>query len=447
MALYDKEAEQIVLGSLLQNNELFQDVSEIITEHDFYIENHRIIFQLLLLQLETGSVVDLPLLVSTLKENNQLEKIGGRHYLIEIASNGTSLGALTHTKKIKDLSLRRQFMEHFKNLEQSLIDPNFKIEDILSKSESFLSTLADKQTKYNVKHVKELKKDFLEYLENLKASKGGITGIATNFLPLDEITTGFKGGQLIVLAARPGVGKTTLALNIAYNISLASKLPVLFFSLEMTNQELLLRIICSGSFLEASKIQRGNFDTKEMNKIYETFQTLTSSFLYFDDSPTLTAWEFKQRSRRFNLSMKNLNLKPGLIIVDYLQLMTMEGKRYENRQTEVAAISRNLKAIAKELNVPVLALSQMNRSVEQRGKDHKPQLSDLRESGAIEQDADMVLFLHREEIYNPNIPESEKGMTDLIIAKHRAGPTGNIRLFFHKEHNLFTPSDSMESTE
>ena len=210
-----------------------------------------------------------------------------------------------------------------------------------------------------------------------------------------------------------------------------AKLPVLVFSLEMTSLELLLRLVCADAYLESAKIQKGYINQKEMKKVYDSCARLYASQFYIDDSPTLTSWELKQRTRRLASTLKAEGKKLGLVIVDYLQLMN-EAIRFENRQLEVSNISRTLKSIAKEFEVPVLAVSQMNRAIEQRGKEHKPQLSDLRESGAIEQDADIVIFIHREEVYNKDIPESEKGFAELIIAKHRAGPVGTVKLAFQK---------------
>ena len=440
MAIYDEEAERLVLGSLLQNVESFAEISNVLRPGDFYFKSHQLIYESISEEIDQGSQPDLLLVAANLKNKNSLEKVGNRGYLVEIASSGSAVSAFTYAKKIKELSLRRNLLNGFKDIEKSLVDQSIGLQELLAKTEKTIFQISDRYSEYNVRHIKELNQEFVEYLKKIKDSDGGITGLASGYPILDQITTGFKGGQLIVLAARPGVGKTTLALNIIRNIIIdqTPSTPVLLFSLEMTSIELLLRMVCSDAYIDSSKIQKGFINEKEMKKVYASCSRLYSSEFYIDDSSDLTGWELKQRARRLASNLKTKDKKLGLIIVDYLQLMT-EATRTENRQVEVASISRGLKAIAKELDVTVLAVSQMNRSVEQRGKDHRPQLSDLRESGAIEQDADMVMFIHREEIYNKDIPESEKGMAELIIAKHRAGPTGVVNLAFAKEKNRFFP--------
>ncbi len=438
MAVYDEEAERLVLGSLLQNVESFEEISGVLQPGDFYFKSHQLIYESISEEVDKGSQPDLLLIAANLKSKNSLERVGSRGYLVEIASSGSAVSAFTYAKKVKELSLRRYLLNGFKNIEKSLIDQSVSLQELLAKTEKTIFQISNRYSEYNVRHIKELNQEFVEYLRKTKDSDGGITGIASGYPILDQITTGFKEGQLIVLAARPGVGKTTLALNITRNIVIDQKpsTPVLIFSLEMTSIELLLRMVCSDAYIDSSKIQKGFINEREMKKAYNSCSRIYSSEFYIDDSPDLTGWELKQRARRLASNLKTKDKKLGLIIVDYLQLMT-DTSRTENRQVEVASISRGLKAIAKELDVTVLAVSQMNRAVEQRGKDHRPQLSDLRESGAIEQDADIVMFIHREEIYNKDIPESEKSMAELIIAKHRAGPTGVVKLAFRKEMNRF----------
>ena len=438
MTIHDQEAEQLVLGSLLQGAESFEEVSGVLRPEDFYFQSHQLIYESISHEVDKGAQPDMLLVIANLKSKNALEKVGSRSYLAEIVSSGSAVSALAYAKRVKDLSLRRSLLGGIREIEKSLGDPSVSLEELLSKTEKTVFQVSDRHSEYNVRHVREINEEFVEYLKQLKASEGGVTGVATGFTDLDQITTGFKGGQLIVLAARPGIGKTTLALNMAQNMihDQRSPAPVLLFSLEMTSIELLLRMVCSDAYLDSGKIQKGFINDREMKKIYDSCSRIYSSEFYIDDSPELNSWELKQRARRLASHLKAQEKKLGLIIVDYLQLMT-EASRMENRQVEVASISRGLKAIAKELDVSVLAVSQMNRSVEQRGKDHRPQLSDLRESGAIEQDADIVMFIHREEVYNKDLPESEKGMAELIVAKHRAGPTGLVSLAFAKEKNRF----------
>lgn len=437
MALFDSESEQIVIGSILQSPDLFFDISQSLSPNDFYFESHRIIYETIAEEFDKNNTPDVLLIISSLKNKGLLESVGNRAALMAVASLGSPLGANTYAKGVKELSLRRQLLQGVKEVEKNVQDLQAPMESVFSQTEKMISQIADKQTSYNVIHVRELKTEFLAFLQKLKESQGGITGLPTSFKALDQITTGLKGGQLIILAARPGAGKTTLALNIASRVALKSKKTVLIFSLEMTRLELLLRMICAEGYLDSQKIQKGFMGEKEMQKLVSTMQELNQADLYIDDSSDMSSWDFRQRSRRLANQLRAQNKKIDLIVVDYLQLMSERGRGSESRQLEVANISRSLKIIAKELDVPVMALSQMNRSIEQRGKDPRPQLSDLRESGAIEQDADIVMFIHREDMFVRDLPEELKGQAEIIIAKHRAGPTGSVNLMFIKEKNLF----------
>jgi len=435
MELYDSDAEQIVLGSILQNPDIFSDISRIIKVEDFYFESSKIIYQSISDLFDLQQSPDVMLIISHLKNKNLLDKVGNRSALMQIAATGSQISAPAHANKVKELALRRELLQNIKEIERSLLSGGNDLSEILNLTEKGISAIFDRQSAYSVNHIRDVKEEFLEFLKKLKESKNGITGLATNFKKLDLLTTGFKGGQLIVLAARPGMGKTTFALNIASNVALKSQQPVLIFSMEMNRLELLLRLICADTFIDSAKIQRGFINEKEIHKITESLTRINSTDTYIDDSADMTAWDFRQRSRRLAKQLKTQKKKLGLIIVDYLQLMTDKSRASDSRQMEVANISRSLKLISKELDVPVLALSQMNRSIEQRGKDPRPQLSDLRESGAIEQDADMVMFIHREDIGNPTAENA--GQAEIIIGKHRAGPTGNFKLAFIKEKNIF----------
>ncbi|MDH4200098.1 MAG: replicative DNA helicase [Spirochaetia bacterium] len=445
MALFDAESEQIVLGSIIQSPDVFNDVSQIVYTDDFYFEPHRIIYKIIFDLFDHQKIPDAMMVISELKNQNLLEKTGNRSAIIQMAGLSSPIAAPTYASRVRELALRRRLLNEIKEIESSVLNPGTDLNDILSKTEKSIVSISDRHTTYNVRHIRDINAEFLQFLENLKLSKGGITGLATGFHKLDQMTSGFKGGQMIVLAARPGAGKTTLALNMAQYVAMKSQKPILFFSLEMTRLELLLRLVCADAFLESSKIQKGYINEKEMGKIISSVQRVQSADIYVDDSPDLTSWEFRQRCRRLSGQLKSYNKELGLVVVDYLQLMTDKSRGMESRQLEVASISRSLKIIAKELNVPVLAVSQMNRSIEQRGKDTRPQLSDLRESGAIEQDADMVMFIHREDMYNFDLPPEQAGQADIIIAKHRAGPTGSVKLAFLKEKNLFMDTETHEA--
>ena len=444
MDLFDEESEQIVIGSVLQSPDIFSDISQILQTQDFYFEKHRIIFESISEEIDSQNTPDALFTISSLKKNNKLEKAGNRAYIMHLADMGSSIGFKNHAERVKEFSLRRNLLFQLKELEKKTSDSSARFEELLSDSEKAIFKISDRFVQDNVVHIKKIKGEFTEFLERVRDTEGGITGIPTHFKKFDSLTTGLKGGQLLVLAARPGVGKTTFALNIAQNIAIRSNYPVLIFSLEMTRLELLLRMVCAEAHISSEKIQKGYIQKREWQLISNSVNTLYSSDIFLDDSPGLNTWEFKQRSRRLALQLEKQNKKLGLIVVDYLQLMTESTKAMESRQTEVARISRALKLIAKELNVPVLALSQMNRAIEQRGKEPRPQLSDLRESGAIEQDADMVMFIHREEMYNPDIDETQKNQADIIVAKHRAGPTDTFKLAFLKDKSIFMDMEMRE---
>lgn len=437
MTLHDEEAERIVLGSLLQNYELIFDLGEQIKADDFFIEAHRDIYRAILNQHDENQRVDAGVVIAELKQMNLLEKVGNRSYILDLAESASPMSAHVYAKTVRELSLRRILLSELRELDTKIQDHAVSLEEVLGGTELSVQKVTERYSAYNVRHVRETKGEFAEFIEHIRKTKDGISGTASGFKELDELTSGFKGGQLIILAARPGVGKTTFALNIAQNVAYKNHLPVLVFSLEMQRLELVLRLICADQFLESGKIQKGFINEKEIKRLMEGANKLYRSDFYIDDSTDLSTWEFKQRSRRLTSQLKSEGKKIGLIVVDYLQLMSEKNLRYESRQAEVANFSRSLKLIAKSLDVPVLALSQMNRSVEQRGKDPHPQLSDLRESGAIEQDADIVMFLHEPKSDPDNPDDMNQGLMELIVAKHRAGATKDITLSFKKEMNKF----------
>jgi len=437
--LFDEEAEQVVLGSILQSPSIFEEVAQLIKPEDFYYEPHRLVYEAIQGEIDRGEQPNAILIINALKNKNQLERAGNRASIMNIASLGVLVGVSTFTEKIRDLALRRRLIINFRELEKKAGDTGFKLDSVLSDTEGALTHLADRYSRGNISHIKESNKEFLEFLKHVRESRDGITGTASGFKKLDELTGGFKPGQMIVIAARPGMGKTTFALNIALNVSMDKSRPkaVAFFSLEMTRLELLLRLLCARAFLDSQKVQKGRISDKEMARLGHTAKEIYETDFYIDDSADLTTWEFKQRARRLGRTLKQQGKELGLIVVDYLQLMTDRDRAQDGRQNEVAAISRAIKLIAKDLGVPILALSQMNRSIEQRGKDPRPQLSDLRESGAIEQDADMVIFIHREHM-GKDAPEDKKNLAEIIIGKNRGGPRDNIELAFLSDKSLFT---------
>lgn len=445
--LYDDAAEKSVIGGLLNNDSFYYEISDLLKPDDFFRESHRIIYTAFAEEMERGSRPDIHLIHSHLKNKNLLDKAGGYTYLVDVADQGSTLSIGAFAKTVREYSLRRRLLSSVKSIEKNLSDVNFPFESLIEETENTIQGIAERSSDYKVEHISEVNQEFKDYIENVKKAmrSGEVPGLATTFGRLDKLTTGFKPGQLIILAARPGQGKTTYALNIASNVALKTKKPVLFFSLEMTKIELFLRLIATKTMLDSRDLQRGYIKDSDAGKITAAVNEIFDSEFYLDDSPDLTSWDFRQRSRRLAKILENKGQSIGLIVVDYLQLMQHDDinkNRSESRQMEVARISHSLKLIAKDLKVPVMALSQMNRSVEQRGKDMRPQLSDLRESGAIEQDADIVMFIYQK----PKEKEEDlEDLTEIIIAKHRAGPTGTIPMYFLKKYNAFHEVDENET--
>jgi len=431
--LFDEDAEQIVIGTILNNNQYFFNINTKLDPIDFFVEKNRVIYQSLISEINNGISVDSLYLISLLKDKELLEKYGNRSYIFQLIEQSSPITFNNHAKRIKDFSIRRQLLTKFKELEKETVSSEVTLQELLGKTEEGIFNISNDYSSNTVHHISDVKDEFSEFLETVQKNKdkGGVTGLATGFSRLDSVTTGFKPGQLIVLAARPGGGKTAFALNIAKNVVLNEKKPVLFFSIEMTKLELLIRLVCSVAFVDASKLLKGHLNEREIKNILSALSRIYNSPLFIDESSDLNTFTLKQNARRLANQLKKDDQEIGLIIVDYLQLMT-SAQRKENRQIEVASISRLMKTLAKDLKVPVLSLSQMNRDVEQR-KNARPQLSDLRESGSIEQDADIVMFIDREEMYNHELEDSKKGRAEIIIAKHRAGPQDNFYLNFAKE--------------
>jgi replicative DNA helicase len=445
--LFDEEAEQVVLGSIMQTPSLFEEVAQILKPEDFYYEGHRIIYETIAAEMDRGEQPNAILIINALKSKNMLERAGNRAGIMKIASLGVLVGVNTFAEKVRELSLRRRLIMSFRELEKKAADAGCKLDTVLSDTEAALTHLAEGYSRYNVRHIRETNKEFLEFLRHVKESRDGITGTPSGFKKLDELTGGFKPGQMIVIAARPGMGKTMFALNIALNVCMNKHHPraVAFFSLEMTRLELLLRLLSARAFLDSQKVQKGRISDKEMARLAHAAKEIYESEFYIDDSADLTTWEFKQRARRLGRTLKQQGKELGLIVVDYLQLMTDRDRAQDGRQNEVAAISRAIKLIAKDLGVPILALSQMNRSIEQRGGNPRPQLSDLRESGAIEQDADLVIFIHRD--HGKDVPEDKKTVTEIIVGKNRGGPRDDVKLSFLSDKSLVTDYDPGEPAE
>ncbi len=424
------DAEKSVLGSILVNNENYYRVIETLRPEDFYLDAHRVIYRKMVELIERSKAIDLITIQEELVRASQLESAGGITYLAGLLDGIPHLANIDHyIEIISEKALMRQLINWANKIMAECFDQAEPAEEILDRAEQALFGLSEKRLRTGFISVKDMELPATKLLEKLYTEREMITGVATGFRDLDRMTSGLQSSDLIILAARPSMGKTALCLNIAQQVALEKNLPVGMFSLEMSKEQLLLRMLCSEARVDSHKVRTGYLSKDDFRKLIDSLGRTTQAPMFIDDSSTLTVMEMRAKCRR-------LKAEHGLsmIIVDYLQLMSGYG-RVENRTQEISGISRGLKALAKELSVPVLALSQLSRAPEQRQGDHKPQLSDLRESGSIEQDADVVMFIYREEVYKPS--EENAGLAELIIAKQRNGPTGVVRLAFLREFTRF----------
>jgi replicative DNA helicase len=430
------DAERSLLGSILISQDAFFKVVDIVKDRDFYDPAHRLIYSAIVKLIEGQKPIDLVSLTNLLAERGELETVGGNDYIAELTS---AVATASHVKHYADIvsekSLRRRLIGASEEItELSFDESDSDTNNILDIAEQKIFQVAKNSVRSDLVSIESILTESFDRLETLHRQGGQIAGISTGFADIDRKLAGLNRSDLIIIAARPAMGKTTIALNIAHNISVDEKLPVLFFSLEMSKEQLVDKMLSTESGVDNSKLRTGNLTDEDFDNLTHAWGALGDATLYIDDTPGITVTEMRAKARR--LSYKQ---KPGLIVVDYLQLMSGTGKDSGNRVQEVSEISRGLKLLARELDVPVIALSQLSRSVESRHP-QIPQLSDLRESGSIEQDADIVAFLYREDYYNPET--DKKHITDLIIAKFRNGPTGKIELYHKPENQKFMNLDS-----
>ena len=424
------EAEKAVLGAILVNNENYYRVLENLKPEDFYLNAHRVIYGKMVGLIEKSKAIDLVTIQDELDRSSQLEAAGGITYLASLLDGIPHLVNVDHyIEFIREKSLLRQMVNASNKIMAECFDQAEPAEEILDRAEQSLFNLSEKRIRSGFISVKDMELPATKLLEKLYTEREMITGVATGFRDLDRLTSGLQPGDLVILAARPSMGKTALCLNIAQYVALHKNLAVGMFSLEMSKEQLLMRMLCSEARVDAHKVRTGYLGKEDFRKLIDALGRTTQAPMYIDDSSTLTVMEMRAKCRRLKAE-RGLNV----IIVDYLQLMSGYG-RVENRTQEISGISRGLKALAKELNVPVIGLSQLSRAPEQRQGDHKPQLSDLRESGSIEQDADLVMFIYREEVYKPS--DENAGLAELIISKQRNGPTGIVKLAFLREFTRF----------
>lgn len=432
------DAEKSLLGAVLIDEETLADISEHVKPHDFYDKRHATIFAGMTRLYERHKPVDLLTLSDELKKKDELDIVGGSAYLTELTNYvPTAAHAEAYAEMVSLKAVRRRLIKASTTISELGYDEDNSTQELLEKAEAELFSVSDQSLKQDLTSIETILNDSFDRMEELHRNKGALRGVRTGYRDLDNMTAGLQRSDLIILAARPAMGKTTLVTNLAYNVATVAKQAVLFFSLEMSKEQLVDRMLADASGVDAWNIRTGNLSDEDFSKLSDAMGEMAEAPIFIDDTPGVSVLEMRTKARRI------AHEQPiGLIIIDYLQLMQGSGKNDGNRVQEVSEISRGLKLIARELNVPVIALSQLSRSVESRSP-QIPQLADLRESGSIEQDADIVMFIYREAYYNP---ETEReNITDLIIAKHRNGPVGKVELYFHPERLRFMSLDKQHS--
>jgi replicative DNA helicase len=418
------EAEQSVLGAILLDNSALTTTLELLHYEDFYKDSHRRIFLAMTDLFDKNEPIDIITLTDQLKKKNDLETVGGTGYLTALVSLvPTSANIRYHCKIVREKAMMRGLLRSVTEIASNVYDGELDVEELMDFAEKTVFDLSEKRIKASFITLKEVIKDSFQMIEQLYDRKETITGVPSGFKELDELTTGFQRSDLIIVGGRPSMGKTAFSLNIAQHVGVNMKEPVAIFSLEMSKEQLAFRMLCSEAMVDSNSIRKGFIKKDDWHNLTSAASKLAESPIFIDDTSGMSVLEMRAKARR-------LKAEHGLslIVVDYLQLMRGRGN-VERREQEISEISRSLKGLAKELRVPVIALSQLNRGVETRGGNKKPTLADLRESGAIEQDADVIIFLYREEVYNKDNPDN-KNKAEIIVAKQRNGPTDSLTLSF-----------------
>ena len=426
------QAEQAVLGGLMLDNNAWDSIADVVCEEDFYRRNHRLIFRAIAQLAEQGNPLDAVTLSEWLEQNSLLNDVGGLSALGMLAQNTPSAANIkAYAAIVRENSVMRQLIDVGNQIANSAYETEGRDSGaLLDNAEKLVFDIAEqgKRGKRGFRNIRGLLAAAVDRIDMLFQQDSAITGVSTGFTDLDNMTAGLQPSDLIIVAGRPSMGKTTLAVNFAENAAIKDQVPVAIFSMEMPGEHLALRMMSSLGHIDQHKIRTGKLDDDDWPRLTSAVSLLDGAPIFIDDTPALTPMELRARARRLK---REHNL--GLIVIDYLQLMQGSSNR-ENRATEISEISRNLKALAKELEVPVIALSQLNRSLEQRN-DRRPVMSDLRESGAIEQDADVIMFIYRDEVYNEDSPQ--KGLAEIIIGKQRNGPIGKCTLTFRGQFTRF----------
>ncbi len=439
---YHLEAEQSVIGACFRAEDALSKALEILDEKDFYKAAHQTVFKNMRISFEANEPIDILGLADRMRQNNELDSVGGINYLSQLEDFVPTATAVTHHAKIvREKKILRDLIYTATEIVTNSYSESNGVEEILDQAEKSIFEISEKRTRRSFFSLKEVVKENFRSIEKLVEQPGTVTGVPTGFVDLDNKTAGLQPSDLIILAARPSMGKTSLALDIARYASLHANVSTAMFSLEMSKDQLGMRMLCAEARVNSSKLRTGYLASSDWPRLSQAGERLSSAQLFIDDSPALSSLDVRARSRRLAAEHPL-----GLIIIDYLQLMQSRGKT-ESRQLEVSEISRGLKGLAKEINVPILALSQLSRAVESR-TDKRPMLSDLRESGSIEQDADVVAFIYRDEVYNPETADA--GIAEILIRKQRNGPIGDVRLKFENQYTRFynlAPGEGVASDE
>ncbi|WP_138419131.1 replicative DNA helicase [Aquibacillus sediminis] len=428
------EAEQAVLGAVFLEPESLSKASELLMPDDFYRASHQRIFGVMMKLSDRGEPIDLVTVTTELSNERVLDEIGGVSYLSDLANSvPTAANIEYYSRIVEEKALLRNLIRTATDIVTTSYSQEDDVPGVLNEAEKSILEVSHRNNSGSFKNIKDVLIEVYDNIEQLHHNDGGVTGIATGFHDLDHITSGFQRNDLIIIAARPSVGKTAFALNIAQNVAIKTEENVAIFSLEMGADQLVSRMLCAEGNIDAQRLRTGNFEAEDWGKLTMAMGSLSNAGIFIDDTPGIRVNEIRSKCRRLK---QEHGL--GMILIDYLQLIQGSGNSKENRQQEVSEISRSLKGLARELNVPLIALSQLSRGVESR-QDKRPMMSDLRESGSIEQDADIVGFLYRDDYYDQ---ESEKqNIIEIILAKQRNGPVGTVELAFVKEYNKFVDLD------
>ena len=427
---HDLEAEQAIIGSMLTDRDAVISAIEVLKEEDFYREDNKAIYTAILNLYNRAEPIDIITVKAELESMGKFEQVGGLEYLAELPEKvPTTANAMKYIKIVEEKSTLRRLIKTANEIIELGYNPTEDVEDIMEGAEKKIFNIMQDKSQKSYSPIKDVLVESFTKLEELYNRKQHITGVPSGFTELDYRTAGFHGSELILIAARPAMGKTAFALNIATNAAVKANVPVAVFSLEMSKEQLVNRILCSESMVDSNKVRTGKLEEDDWTKLAGAIGPLSEAQIYIDDTPGINIMEIRAKCRKLKLE-KNI----GMVVIDYLQLIQGTNKRGGSREQEISEISRSLKILAKELNVPVIALSQLSRAAEQR-PDHRPMLSDLRESGAIEQDADIVMFLYRDDYYNQD--SEKKDIAEVIIAKHRGGSTGTVELLWLGSYTKF----------